>query len=365
MYLLISILSILLTILLIVGIHEFGHFIVARLVGVKVLRFSIGFGKTLFRWHDKKGTEYVFAAIPLGGYVKMLDESEDNINPTELPYAYNRQPIYKRLAIVTAGPVFNFLFAFLIYWFLFIIGFTTIVPLIGKVLPNSIAAQAELQARQEITRIDDAPTASWNAVILNLLFHVGNKEKIQLSTKNSDTHQVQQHTLDLTHWQIDDLKPDPLLSLGIEPYLPTSHATWPKELLRENKANPLAAISRAYQSTSNLLRLNFLVFSKLVTGKLSIGNLGGPISIFESAGTALNSGMVPFLGFLAFLSIAIGFINILPIPGLDGGHVLFQLIEWVIGRPISMRTQALCYRIGFILLLLLLTQALVNDLMRL
>src|SRR5580693_3341072 len=150
MDIMISIFGVMLTIFLIVGIHEFGHFIVARMCGIKVLRFSIGFGKPLYHWYDKKGTEYVLAAIPLGGYVKMLDETEENVSSDELHLAYNRQPLYKRIAVILAGPFFNFIFAFVIYWFIFVIGFTTLIPLIGKVLPGSIAANAGLKAQDEI-----------------------------------------------------------------------------------------------------------------------------------------------------------------------------------------------------------------------
>lgn len=450
LYALISILGIIITIFFVVGIHEFSHFLVARLVGVKVLRFSIGFGKALYTWHDKKGTEYVIAAIPLGGYVKMLDENEEEVkNKEDLPLAYNRQPVYKRIAIVLAGPISNLIFAFFIYWLLFVIGFTSIIPLIGKITPNSIAAAAHMQPNEEIISVNNNTTTQWDSIIVNLLMHAGNKDKIEIATKNIDTQQTHHYTLDVTNWHMNDLKPDPLDSLGITPYIPTIPAIvgkvypnsaassklqvddkivsinkqpvkdwydlvsytdnhpdqllnfqierkgkelnisirphiqhdlfykkhgiigispqfeWPKKLLRNYKANPILALSRAWENTKNFFNMNFLVLGKLLTGKLSFSSLGGPITIFQGAGTALNSGLLPFLSFLAFLSIAVGFINLLPIPGLDGGHLLFQFIELIARRPVPMAWQILFFRLGFILLLLLLSQALVNDIQRL
>ncbi len=449
LYWLISILGIILTIFLVVGVHEFGHFLIARLVGVKVLRFSIGFGKALFRLHDKKGTEYVIAAIPLGGYVKMVDETEEEVAKKDLPFAYNRQPFWKKLAIVAAGPFFNLLFAFLIYCSLFLIGFIGIVPIIGQIKPDSIAAEAHVKPNQEIIRINDEKTPTWTSIIVSLLQNVGDKTEITLTTKELNSAKNNQYQLNLAHWKVDNLKPDPLDSLGIVPYEPkipamvgkiSRHSTaqnllktndkilavnnqkiidwydlqeiidknplkkldfkilrdkkimvipipvgsqrdllfhqhgyigfspqfeWPKMLLRAQKYNLSGSISHAWYEIKIFTYLNFLVIGKLLTGKISFSSLGGPITIFESAGVALNHGFVQFFSFIAFLSISIGLINILPIPGLDGGHILFQLIEVIIRRPVPLRFQILFYRLGFIFLLLLITQALINDLQRL
>lgn len=450
MDIIISTLGIILTIFFIVGIHEFGHFIVARLCGIKVLRFSIGFGKSLYRWHDKKGTEYVLAAIPLGGYVKMLDESEEIVLPEEVHLAYNRQPLYKRIIVVLAGPLFNFIFAFIIYWFIFVIGFTSVIPLIGKILPNSIAALAGLKAQDEIISLDHQPTKSWSNVLIRLSRFIGDTHTLAIETKNLKTQQAATHILNLAQWKVDELKPDPLKSLGIEPYEPTIPAiigkiqsgsaaaqsnlksgdvilsienkkihdwmeainiisTHPSETLsfkikRENKIfltpiaiaykidmlfqkhgflgispqfiwpinqirniqyGPIQALSHAKQNTIDFIYLNFLLMGKMITGKVSLLSLGGPISIFQSAGAALNTGALPFFSFLAFLSIAIGVINILPIPGLDGGHLLFYCIEFITRRPLSPAAQILFTRLGLIFLMLLLAQAVSNDIMRL
>ncbi len=365
---LISIISIVLTIFLIVGVHEFGHFIVARWAGIKVLRFSLGFGKTLFKWYDKKGTEFVLAAVPLGGYVKMLDETEEKVADHELHLAFNRQPLYKKIAVVIAGPLANFVFAFLLYWLLFVIGFTTIVPVIGKVIPQSLAAEAGLKPKDEILSINNKITRDWNAVVFRLMMYIGEEKQINITTQPLHSHLIQEHTLDLTHWKIDNLKPDPLQSLGIEPYLPEVHPPkfkWPDELVRKTQYGFFTALAPAKHQVIDFISLNFVFLGKMLTGKISLQGLGGPITIFESAGTALNNGILPFISFLAFFSIAIGVINVLPVPGLDGGHLLIYLIEFVRRRPLSIRVQSILLRIGIVALILLMTQAVVNDVLRL
>lgn len=445
---LISILGIILTIFLIIGVHEFGHFITARLLGIKVLRFSLGFGKALFKWQDKKGTEFVLSAIPLGGYVKMLDETEEKVPADELHLAFNRQPLYKKLAVVIAGPLTNFIFAFILYWLLFVIGFTTFIPLIGKITPHSIAAESGLKANQEIISINHKRTHDWNAVTYRLMSNLGEATPVTIITQSLSSSSTQENTLNLKDWKMNDLNPDPLGSLGIEPYQPNipliigilqpnspasqaglrlndkiqyvNHQRiqdWqqliklisthpnetllftiqreektlkipvtigkkglfhphgfagiapkiklPPELLQRIQYNPLAAVVPATQEVTEFISLNFNLLGKMLTGKISLQGLGGPITIFESAGNALNNGILPFISFLAFFSIAIGVINIIPIPGLDGGHVLFYVIELIIQRPLSVRTQTLLLKLGMIFLLILMTQAIVNDVMRL
>ncbi len=449
---LISIVGILATILIIIGIHEFGHFLAARCLGVKVLKFSIGFGKTLWRKFDKNGTEYVFAAIPLGGYVKMLDENEETVSEEERHLAFNQQPYYKKFIIVAAGPLSNLILAFGLYWLIFVMGFTSVVPVVGKVTPNSIAADAGLKPKQEIISIDNTVTHSWMNVIVRILAHTGDTDQMEIVTKPIDGQITKKYLLDLTHWHMDDLKPDPLSSLGFLPYepevpgiigkiLPDSPAAnadlkvndeiialngkpildWidlvtiidqnPAQklsltikrngkthivdvntsyqrdmlfkkhgflgispqfngsqnnyLLRKIQYGPIDAITQAWRNTSDFTRLNFMITGKLLTGKVSLQSLGGPISIFQSAGSALNQGFIAFISFLAFLSISIGIINIFPIPGLDGGHLLLQTIEVIIRRPIPPHVLGFIYRIGVIFLFLLIFQAIINDILRL
>jgi regulator of sigma E protease len=448
--LIISLIGVMITILLVVGIHEAGHFFVAKWCNIKVLKFSIGFGKALYTWHDKSGTEYVLAAVPLGGYVKMLDEEEEDVPESEKHLAFNRQPFYKKFAVIAAGPICNFILAFVIYWLLFVVGFVSIAPVIGKVAPNSIAAHAGIKPQQEVVQLAGKEVHGWLSVIIELLSRAGDKSTLDLQLKESGSPGLKTSVLNLSDWHMDNLRPDPLQSIGITPYepvvptvigkivedSPAAHSgllsgdqitaingkatqdwyalinifmdkpdetlmftvkrhdkiiilpvkigdkrsfwfqkygylgmspsfEWPKELLRHNQYGPIAAISHAWDDVLMFTNMNFMVFGKIVTGKISLESLGGPITIFENAGTALNNGIMSFLSFLAFLSISIGVINILPIPGLDGGHLLFQVIELIRRKPIEERVLHLFYRFGMIFLLLLMVQALVNDLMRL
>lgn len=449
MHIIISILGILITIFFVIGTHEFAHFYVARKLGVKVLRFSIGFGKKLWSWKDKSGTEYVIALIPLGGYVQMLDESEGDVAQEELPRAYNRQPFYKKFLIVLAGPVTNILCALILYWLIFLLGFTLIRPIIGEVIPDSIAAKSGLRSNQEIVGLDNHPVYSWPDFVMRLIAHVGNKDQVNITVENKNkTKNVS--TLDLRLWKLDGLSPDPFASIGLIPFTPAipliighladnspaisadlrlqdkiiainkkSISKWqdvmelirlhpdetfqftiernkqiitlpvkigykhniliqktgylgiapkfnmPNELLRHIQYGPISAIPEALQQAYDFTYFNFMLIGKLVTGKVSLQSLGGPITIFDTAGDALNSGLVAFLNFLAFLSISIGVINLLPIPGLDGGHLFIQIIESIMGRAIKEKTLFILYRFGFMLLFCILAIALVNDLLRL
>lgn len=352
----ISIIGILLTIFFVIGTHETAHFIVARLLGVKVLRFSIGFGKALYRWHDKSGTEYVLALLPLGGYVKMLDENEEPVPNEQLPFAYNRQPFYKKFLIVLAGPLTNIFCAFILYWLIFMIGFITIKPIIDSITPNSLAAQAGLSANQEIIRIDNQPTTTWMGIMFRLLAHAGDQDHVLITVKNKQVEQT--HAVDLFTWRMNKLTPDPLSSIGIIPGAP-------KTAIHKIKYSPIAALTPAWREINDFTYYNLVILSKLITGKLSLQSLGGPITIFESAGDAFYYGLLPFLSFLAFLSISIGIINLLPIPGLDGGHLFIQIIEFIIRRPLPEAILATLYKLGILLLVFVLVQAMINDVLRL
>jgi regulator of sigma E protease len=447
---LMSIVGILLTILIVVGIHELGHFLVAKWSGIKVLRFSIGFGKTLWTCHDKSGTEYALSLIPLGGYVKMLGEEDEDFKPSEKHLTYQAQPFYKKILVIAAGPAMNMVLALVIYWVLFMVGFTSVAPVIGKIEPHSIAEAAGLKPQQEIISVDSKETHGWMNIIIYILARAGDKTSIAMKIKNPNLETTSDYNLNLTNWHMDDLRPDPLKSIGITPYdpiipdviglvkddspaaiaglqkgdqitavngaptadwlalvdnfsekpdttltftikragkiinLPVTIGAkrsllfhkhgylgmspafeWPKNLLHLNKYGPVDALGHAWSDVKMFTDMNFMVFGKMLTGKISLESLGGPITIFESAGTALNNGAMSFFSFLAFLSISIGIINILPIPGLDGGHLLFQTIEFIRGKPMSHRAQALLYRMGLILLVLVMVQALMDDILRL
>ncbi|MDY7563744.1 sigma E protease regulator RseP [Pseudomonas sp. RTC3] len=433
-----------------VTFHEFGHFWVARRCGVKVLRFSVGFGMPLLRWHDRKGTEYVIAAIPLGGYVKMLDEREGEVPADQLDQAFNRKTVYQRIAIVIAGPVANFLLAIVFFWFLAMLGSQQVRPVIGTVEPGSIADKGGLSAGQEIVAVDGEPTSGWAAVNLQLVRRLGESGTVALSVRDQGSAVDSPRELALDKWLKGADEPDPIRSLGIRPWRPAlspvlaeldpkgpaqaaglkagdrlvaldgqalsdwqqvvdavrlrpdakislrieregaqldvpltlavrgegktatgylgagvKGVDWPPEMLREVSFGPLAAVGEGARRTWTMSVLTFDSLKKMLFGELSVKNLSGPITIAKVAGASAQSGVGDFLNFLAYLSISLGVLNLLPIPVLDGGHLLFYLIEWARGRPLSDRVQGWGIQIGISLVVGVMLLALINDLGRL
>lgn len=433
-----------------VTFHEFGHFWVARRCGVKVLRFSVGFGMPLLRWHDRKGTEFVIAAIPLGGYVKMLDEREGEVPADQLDQSFNRKTVRQRIAIVAAGPIANFLLAMVFFWVLAMLGSQQVRPVIGAVEAGSIAAKAGLSAGQEIVAIDGEPTTGWGAVNLQLVRRLGESGTVQLVVREQGSTAETPRELVLDKWLKGADEPDPIKSLGIRPWRPAlppvlaeldpkgpaqaaglktgdrllaldgqalgdwqqvvdlvrvrpdtkivlkverdgaqidvpvtlavrgeakaaggylgagvKGVEWPPSMVREVSFGPLAAIGEGARRTWTMSVLTLDSLKKMLFGELSVKNLSGPITIAKVAGASAQSGVADFLNFLAYLSISLGVLNLLPIPVLDGGHLLFYLVEWVRGRPLSDRVQGWGIQIGISLVVGVMLLALVNDLGRL
>lgn len=433
-----------------VTFHEFGHFWVARRCGVKVLRFSVGFGMPLLRWHDRRGTEFVIAAIPLGGYVKMLDEREGEVPADQLDQSFNRKTVRQRIAIVAAGPIANFLLAMVFFWVLAMLGSQQVRPVIGAVEAGSIAAKAGLSAGQEIVAIGGEPTTGWGAVNLQLVRRLGESGTVQLVVREQDSTAETPRELVLDKWLKGADEPDPIKSLGIRPWRPAlppvlaeldpkgpaqaaglktgdrllaldgqalgdwqqvvdlvrvrpdtkivlkverdgaqidvpvtlavrgeakaaggylgagvKGVEWPPSMVREVSFGPLAAIGEGARRTWTMSVLTLDSLKKMLFGELSVKNLSGPITIAKVAGASAQSGVADFLNFLAYLSISLGVLNLLPIPVLDGGHLLFYLVEWVRGRPLSDRVQGWGIQIGISLVVGVMLLALVNDLGRL
>ena len=432
-----------------ITVHEFGHFWVARRCGVRVERFSIGFGKALWRRTDKLGTEYVIALIPLGGYVKMLDERAEPVAPELRHYAFNNKTVGQRAAIIAAGPIANFLFAIFAYWLVFIIGVPGVRPVVGEITPNSIAAQAQIQPGTELKAVDGIETPDWDAVRLQLVAKIGD-EHTTLSVAQFGSNQRQDKTLDLRQWAFEPDKEDPVSSLGIRPRGPQIEPVLSEvqvnsaaskaglqagdrivkvngqpltqwmtfvTLVRDNPDKPLAldierqgsslsltltpdskqvngkaegfagvvpkviplpdeyktvrqygpfsAVLEASDKTWQLMKLTVSMLGKLITGDVKLNNLSGPISIAQGAGMSAEFGIIYYLMFLALISVNLGIINLFPLPVLDGGHLLFLAIEKLKGGPVSERVQDFSYRIGSILLVLLMGLALFNDFSRL
>jgi regulator of sigma E protease len=448
----ISLLAFIVAIGVLVTVHEFGHFIVARWLGIRVLRFSIGFGKPLFMWKRRGDpTEYVIAALPLGGYVKMLDEREDEIAAADQPYAFNRQPLRKRFAVVIAGPLFNLLFAVLAYWVIFMIGVPGVKPVVGDIRSGSIAAAAGFVSQDQITAVEGEPTPTWEtamlrlfegamhggAVVVKVVTPDGHERTLILDIKDSKTLTEPGKLLDglgLSEWS-PDVPPilgqiavdgtaaaaglqrgDRILSaagvhidswqqlvkllrnapgktldvvierqgrnlplklpvgiqrtqageeighIGASVQIP---ADFGARLRAEQRYNPAVALWHAVKRTAGLCWLTLDAAGNMVLGNVSWHNLSGPINIAQYAGYSAQSGLVPFLMFLAIVSISLGVLNLLPIPVLDGGHVLYYVLELVKGSPVSMRTEMLGQRVGIALLLILMIFAVYNDLGRL
>lgn len=446
-----SLLAFIVAISVLVAVHEFGHFWVARKLGIKVLRFSIGFGKPFWtRVFGTDKTEFAIAAIPLGGYVKMLDEREGQVPVVDLPRAFNRQPLWSRSAVLLAGPLFNFLFAIVAYWLMFSYGVPGLRPVVGEVAPSSYAEQAGLQTGDEIMRIAGDTTPTWDMAAMKLLDVALEGERADLEVRNASGN-LRSLSLDLRNAP-DVLDKGGLLNnLGISPMRPKipaiidrtvsgspaqaaglqpgdrivaadgqpmadwadwvnyvrerpgtairvrferdgveAETTLTTRAVKENgqsigqigayvrqpsasdnplsvqvRFGPVDAAQQAMTKTWDMSILTLRTLWGMVTGRASIENISGPISIAQYAGYSAKVGFSSFLKFLAIVSISLGVLNLLPIPILDGGHLLYNAIEWVTGKPLSEAAQEIGQRVGIIVLLGLMSLAFYNDISRL
>lgn len=437
---------------LLVTVHEFGHYWVARRMGVKVLRFSVGFGRPLWSRHfGADRTELVLAAVPLGGYVKMLDEREGEVASTDRHRAFNRQPVASRIAVVVAGPAANFLFAILVYWAMFVVGVSGVRPIVGEVVPGSIAERAGLAPGQEILAVAGQSTPTWETVIHASLGKVLDAAPVIITVRDARGGE-QDLMLDFGAVHVDDITRGNLFQrLGMQPYRPVLPATigevlsggaaeraglqpgdrmlaadgtaiedwmqWVEyvqarpgvsiqaeiqrgdarlgielrpdpvdteqgvigrigaavaqpaapdpSLLAVDRYGPLVAVGKALQKTWDISVLTLRILWRMLFGQVSVENLSGPISIAQYAGQSAAVGLPAFLAFLGIVSVSLGILNLLPIPLLDGGHLLYYLIELVTGKPVSEAVQVTGQQIGIVLLLGLMGLAFYNDIMRL
>jgi len=434
---------------ILIAVHEFGHYWVARRLGIKVLRFSIGFGKPLFKWRSKNGeTEYVLAAIPLGGYVRMLDEREGEVGPEEVERAFNRQPLASRVAVVSAGPLFNFLFAIFALWIMYMSGVPGMKPVVGTVLPDTPAAVAGIQKNDLILAVAGKPVATWQSARLALFEAAlrGENVDIRLQTSSGTTVNSQLDTgvlekpidaavlfeqLGLESWSpqalLGDITPDkaadqaglrkgdlilmvngqqiegwldwvrivrahpgdiltvrflrdgveqetqlqPVASKAGNEAIGKVGVALGQQAIDEYRAlsvvvqyGPIEAIQVGIVKTWDMSVLMLRVLGRIVVGDASLKNISGPLSIAEMAGKTASRGWLSFVSFLAMVSVSLGVLNLLPIPILDGGHLLYYLVEFITGKEVSERAMAIGQQIGISILLALMGLAFFNDLSR-
>lgn len=352
MNMLITILSFILTLGILISVHEWGHFIVARKLGVKVLRFSLGFGKPIWRHQGKSGTEYCVSILPLGGYVKMLDEREGEVAASELAFAFNRQSVWKRIAIVLAGPFANFLFAILAFSCVYHIGIfdsSKVPAIIGGIEADTPAAHAHLQVGDHILAVNQAPVHNWPELVKVISAHPD--EKVTLTLER----QKQNMELEIT--------PGKKLHHGQE--IGFIGVALDKELLKPQSVPLYEAFINGVHDTWFYSLLTFKSIFEMLLGKLGLEHLSGPISIAVYAGDTAQMGLVYFLKFLALLSISLGVINLLPIPMLDGGHLLYYVLEAIMRKPLTLKMQQIGLSIGLVLLFSLMVLAFYNDVIQL
>jgi regulator of sigma E protease len=446
-----SVAAFLVAILLLVTIHEFGHFWVARKLGVKVLRFSIGFGRVLFSWRRPGDeTEYVIAAIPLGGYVKMLDEREDDVPPRERSRAFNNQALWKRSAIVAAGPMANFLLAILLYWGLLMVGEDGLRPEVGSVESGSIAAEAGFVDGDLVSSVNDRSVGTWGNFWFALLSASLSGDSVSVAVQTPEGDRLIRYlpaerleTLDPGRGflaQVGLLSPVPVLAPVLGEVVSGEPAetaglrpgdrvlavdgepieTWrqlveairdrpgtamtlrvarddteaevsvvpavvergegrtigrigagpevPEDLFADLEVRvhygPVEAMVESFRRVGDLSVLTLRIAGRMLVGTASIENLSSPIGIADAAGKTARFGVEPYLEFLALLSVSLGLLNLLPIPVLDGGHLLYFAFEAVRGRPLSDEAQAQGQRVGLLLIVALMCLAFYVDIAR-
>jgi len=348
----ISILSAVVVLGILIFVHELGHFIFAKLFGVGVEKFSLGFGPKLIGKQIGE-TEYRISAFPLGGYVKMVGEGTDEELPSaDLERSFMAKPPLKKMIIVAAGPVFNLIFAYVVFVVVCMIGIPSATSKIGDVVKEKPAALAGLRAGDRVTAIDGKPVDRWND-LATLIADSGGKPLLFTVQRNGKTFSVRVTPEIRTAKNL----------FGEQVTSPAIGVMVSKEFVTD-KLGPVEAVVKGGEHTWNVTKLTVLAVSKIIGGAISLDNIGGPIMIAKTAGEQAETGLVYFLSFMALLSINLGLLNLLPIPILDGGHLVFYLWEMVVGKPVNMKTREIAQQIGLVLLVGLMVLAFYNDIAR-
>lgn len=439
---------------ILIAIHEYGHFWVARRCGVKIHRFSIGFGKVLFKRFDRQGTEFAIAAIPLGGYVKMLDGRVDTLSAADEPFAFDKKTVWQRIAIVAAGPIANFLLAVVVFFLMYMVGINSAKPIIKDTLENTPMSVIESDRSFQVMAINEQQVGDWEALNLALISQIGESEfNITIAPLTADKNAVnfeptKTFTVSLQNWEFNPKTQTIIDSLGFRPYTPEVHLqvadvvkggagekaglqvgdklhaingiklnSWqefaeqiqrnaeqtlhleiergvivstielipaakqlqgdlvqgyigvapvvepyPQEYRVKLQYSPLNAFIKGVEKTGQLTKLTFDTLIKLLTGDIAVTNLSGPVAIAKGAGMSAGYGIEYFLGFLGLISVNLGLMNLIPLPVLDGGHLLYYFAEVVTGKPLSEKIQEIGFKIGGAILIALMAIAILNDL---
>lgn len=431
---------------ILVFIHEYGHYWVAKKNGIRVLKFAVGFGKPIYTWRNKSGTDFVIGLIPLGGYVRMLDERIDEVSPEDKNVTFNNKTVLQRISVVAAGPMANFIFAIVVLFAVFMMGGKAVKPVVGKVDESSIAENSGLMVNDVILSIGGQETSTWESVNYALVEQVGKESfNLKVERNNSQSNLL----VNSNGWGIEDGQV--LQGLGIQPYRPKALLSlafiadgspaqaggllvkdkllsingvkltswqrtteiisanaeqamtviidrngqnltltvtpenrptkdgfsqgylgiapdvekWPKGYVFDVQYGIFPALQKSVEQTWSFISLTFQMVGKLVTGDIGLNNLSGPISIAQGAGQSAESGLVNFLKFLALISINLGVVNLLPLPVLDGGHLMYFIIELIRGKPVSERVQEMGFKIGAFIIMMIMGIAIINDFGRL
>lgn len=349
-----AILAILFTMILVIGVHEGGHALAACFAKVKISKVSIGFGKPLLSWTSRSNCQWVWALWPFGGYVQLLNTRITPVLPADVFYCFDKKPILERILILIAGSGANLLLAWFAFVFVFFHGFYYQVPCIHSIVPNSIASQAGALAGDQFIRIDNQPVQSYQEVGMGLIEFWGQKEvKIMVRQKAGALRLL---FFDLSQVQFSAHQKSLLAGLGIVPDLNATLAFRAYSLHE--------ATHQANASIAQLSQFLFVILKQLLSGIIPFSALIGPIALFSASISSLGQGLIAFLYFIATLSTAVALINLFPIPGLDGGSIVYVLLEKIRGKPVSIAAEVLIHRLFFIVFFLILIQLFLNDLQR-
>lgn len=352
----VAVFAILLTFILVIGLHEWGHACVARILKIKIQKISIGFGPPLIQWQSNSGCEWVLSMWPLGGYVQLLNSRISPVDPSEYPRCFDKKTVGDRILVLLAGAFANLIIAWFAFTLVYWIGINNTPPIIQSVQPNSIAFKAGLNEGDQIIALQNQVTSSWREVGMELVILWG-KKNIKLTVKQERSDELKDLILNLNQVQMGMKEKSLLSTLGIVP-----NAAGKDQMIRSSSI--WDALKQANHALLHMTYFFLMVLKQLVSGVIPFSILLGPIGLFATSIASLTQGFVVFIYFIACLSLAVALINLFPVPGLDGGSIVYAFIEKIRGKPVSVAFEVLLHRLMVILFCILLVQLIMNDLQR-